>query len=608
MKMDGIHIKKKDSEASQEQQELENKTKVYYSTQQNPSDNVSYGGWLLAENVTDWNKIKSYMIVLDSSYEFLPQTTIEFEYEISIPSDVDYNKVSYSKHKVYYTLDYQNKQIDSSKLGLMIAKKYDLVIEKYQGGTNKALKGITFLIEEEEQHTSKIKVTDENGKLIFSDLSINKYYKLKEQKTTDEYVLNSQEIRFCIKNEKGTENLSIEYVDENKNPIDPFSFIRSSKVDDTTDPVVTFQIDNKEKAKVEITTVDAKDNSTPINNTKYILFNKEDIQRLEEQGINPNDINIGDSKIGKIYTADKNGQINISGIYLDEEYVLKEIKAVGYYIPELVKFKITKNDGTYLLEHTENGLILDKIITVTNEIPTLSLKFKNHKIPTYSLQLTKYAKNEKITGEDGIEKDKVLKGAQYRIYGEGKTNDGRLYVTNEDGIITIEGLYEYVDGQYITGEYTLEEIFAPEGYAINTTEITFKAYRENGELKVVVLQGSDIIKNYETINQDIINPKEDFSIVNIEVEDDATFSLHKRDTDTGKPIEGAKFKITNLEGETAYDKNGNILDNLVSDKNGNIILNLREGFYKAKEIEAPEGYILPEEEIEFRSFRFSICS
>ena len=73
-----------------------------------------------------------------------------------------------------------------------------------------------------------------------------------------------------------------------------------------------------------------------------------------------------------------------------------------------------------------------------------------------------------------------------------------MYTTDENGVLTIDGLYEYVEGRYITGEYRLVEIYAPEGYSLNSTELKFKAYRENGTLKIEIIEGQDVIRVIET--------------------------------------------------------------------------------------------------------------
>lgn len=571
--------------------ELKDKVNIYYSTKENPGTELTGdNGWTLAENITDWSKIKNYMIVLDNSYVFSPQKTIEFEYEINIPKGVDYNKVSYSEHAIYFALETEEglyyTQTGCAKLGFMIAKQYNLEIEKYQEDTQKKLEGITFTINEEGQDTSTIKVTNENGKITIPGLFAEKYYILKEQKTTDDYVLNNQEIRFYTYttiNEDETESLHIAYVNEDGSYTkleDKFDFVKKTSIQapsDNKDYTVKIEIEDEVKAKIAITKIDSATNLA-LKNIKYKLFSKEDLKLIENLGRNINDSDIDKyiENIGKIYTTDKDGQINISGIYLDEEYALREIKATGYYLPQsAIKFKIRNNNGEFVLDYTDNGSTLSKEIIKNNEIPTINLKFKNDKIPTYALQLTKYAKNEKVKDENGIENDKVLENAQYKIYGEGIPEEGKIYTTNENGILTIDGLYEYVEGKYITGEYTLVEIYAPEGYSINTTALKFKAYRdEYGKLQIKILEGADVIRNIDALKTDeitgeeeiiqsadlnIINPESEYPIISIGVEDNQIFSLYKKDKDTNKPIAGAKFIITDLDGNYVTGADGNIV-------------------------------------------------
>lgn len=570
--------------------ELKDKVTIYYSTNENPGNELTQeNGWTLEENITDWSQIKTYMIVLDNSYVFSPQKTIDFEYEISIPKGVDYNKVTYSEHAVYFALETDEglyyTQVGCSRLGFMIAKQYNLEIEKYQEDTQKRLEGVTFTLKEEGTDTSSIKVTDSSGKITISGLFAERYYILKEQKTTEDYVLNDKEVRFytyTIINQDGSESLHIAYVNEDGSYTelsDKFDFIKSTNIQspsDNKDYTIKIEIEDEVKAKIEITKVDSKINS-PLKNVKYKLFTKEDIKKIKELGkdIDDSDIDKYIENIGRIYTTDKEGKINISGIYLNEEYVLKEMKATNYYIPQSsIKFTIKNDNGNFVLDYIDNGSTLDKNIVKNNEIPTINLRLKNDKIPTYGLQLTKYAQNEKTIDENGLEKDKVLENAQYKIYGEGLPIDGKIYTTNENGVLTIDGLYEYVEDKYITGEYTLVEIYAPEGYSVNTTTLKFRAYRdEYGKLQLTILEGANVIRNIDIHSEDetgeeVVNQKQDLSIINQEteypiiaigVEDKQIFNLFKKDKDTNKPVAGAKFVITDLEGNYVTGTDGKIV-------------------------------------------------
>ena len=537
---------------------IKDKVKIYYSTTERPSKDLddSANGWKLAGDVEDWNKIKTYLIVLDNSYKLSSGAKIEFEYEINLPEGVDYNKVAYSEHAVYFALNTDEglyyTSTGSAKLGFMIAKQYDLEIVKYQKDTEKTLQGITFAITEDGAEVSTIKSTDENGKFLVKGLYAERYYTIKEIKTTDDYVLNSEEIKFYTYtqiNEDGTESLYLTYPgkeNESTSLNEVYKTVRNDNVilpTDGNDYRIQIKIDNEVKAKLKINKTDLSGNI--LKNVKFTLT--------------------GEGKDGEILTTDKNGDVNTSGIFLDKEYTLEEIKATGYYIPQTkIKFTISNNNGKFELNYTDNGSTKTKQITTNDEIPTIELNLQNEKIPIYSLQLTKYAKGEK----DANGNDKKLAKAQYLIKGEGIKDEGKIYTTDDDGVLTINDLYEYVNGKYITGEYILKEIYAPEGYSLDSTELKFKSYRENGTLKIKILEGDSVIRMITVggVDKTDLNIKDattSNAIIEIGVEDGQIFSIYKYYQDgtssVKKPIPGTRFKITDLNGNYVTGSDGKIV-------------------------------------------------
>ena len=537
---------------------IKDKVTIYYSTTERPSKDVDdpANDWKVADDIEDWTKVKTYLIVLDNSYKLASGDKIEFEYEINLPEGVDYNKVAYSEHAIYFALHTDEglyyTSTGSAKLGFMIAKQYDLEIVKYQKDTEKTLQGITFAITEDGEESSTIKTTDANGKLLVTGLYVERYYTIKEIKATDDYVLNPEEIRFYTYtkiNEDGTESLYLTYPDKENESTHLNIIYKTVRDDNVTPPTngndyrIQVKIDNEVKAKLKINKTDLAGNV--LKNVKFTLT--------------------GEGKDEEILTTDKNGDINTSGLFLDKEYTLEEIKATGYYIPQTkIKFTITNNKGNFELNYTDNGTTKTKQITVDDEIPTIELNLQNEKIPTYSLQLTKYAKNEK----DSSGNDKKLEKAQYLIKGEGIKDEGKIYTTDDNGVLTINDLYEYVNGKYITGEYILKEIYAPEGYSIDSTELKFKAYRENGTLKIQILEGEDVIRKItvdgaETTDLNITNASSTTPIIEIGVEDGQIFSIYKYYQDgtssAKKPIPGTRFKITDLNGNYVTGSDGKIV-------------------------------------------------
>lgn len=592
----------------------------YYSTQERPTndENSKANGWTLAENVQDWSQIKTYLIVLDDSYTLSLGQTIEFSYNVTIPKDVVADTYSYAENAVYYSVqaasggEYSTSSVGSEKLGFkIIPKQFDLEITKYQKDKDKKLQGIGFTLTEEGQSTSKYEYTDANGVVTFTGLLEGKNYILRETRTTDDYALSTEEIKFYTYAEVGSDGIENLYIVPERGSSakleETYETVKTTNVitadeDSGEDYKVQLEIENEVKAKISINVTD-KANNNPMQNVKFTLT--------------------GGDFNNKILTTGVNGNISLSGLYLDQEYTLTGVSSTGYYVlQQPIKFTLTNNNGTIEVTNFSdgNGTISAPTIEINNEIPTVKFEMQIEKIPTYNLQITKYAKGEKEESSTGEEKDKVLQGAQYKITGEGIDEAGRIYTTDENGIITISDLYEFVNGKYITGEYSITEIYAPEGYAVDSTTLKFKAYRENGTLKIDILEGEDVIRATEDETQDlnITDASGTSPIIKIGVEDNQIFKIFKYTTDGETqekiPLPGTKFVITDLNGEYVTDADGKTVGEwdetlqknvVTTDENGQITANLREGLYKAVEVYVDEKYELSENE-EDRTYYFGI--
>ncbi len=209
--------------------------------------------------------------------------------------------------------------------------------------------------------------------------------------------------------------------------------------------------------------------------------------------------------------TDKEGKIKVEGL---EEgwYTITEIAPPkGYLIS-------TESKDVYL----EGGKCVE-------------VKFDNRLRP--SLQIMK------IDAETG----EPLAGAKFKVQ---KSEDKTVseYVTDETGTVVIHDLDEAV--------YTVEEIEAPDGYAIDPDSHKDIAL-EWGKTKTLVF--SDTRK--------------------------PALEIIKVDAKTEEPLANAKFKITKTEDDTVSE--------YMTDENGKItIQDLPEGIYTVEEITAPDGYIL----------------
>lgn len=528
--------------------EVEPYTKIYYSKNETPTNNkdLPENGWILADDTKnwtqdDWNEVKTYLIVIDKEYVLKKGDKVDFKYQISIPDGIPFNLTTYSQHNVDFALAAEEGLVytgtGSSKLGFMVAKQYDLEIVKYQENSNKKIPGVVFSVREKGQNSSTVRFTDENGVILVTELLAGKHYILKEERISDQYVLNNEEIEFYTYTDEN-ENLYIAYLNSdgtNSKLEDVYSSVRSTEVlGQELNKDYKIRINVEDEAKLNLL-IQKKDNITkePLKDIRFVINGK--------------------GKNRQIIKTDENGKVFVSGIELDEEYTITEIKAPGYNLPsEEIVFSVTrtKNTGNAVYNFTkyvDNGTTTNHLVGFDeNENLVVELDLENQKFPTYDLKLIKYS----TTGE-------ILPGAQYKIYGEGINASGQTYTTDENGIIVINGLYECSDESDTSKTYTIYETYAPEGYSINNTRLTFKAYRDGaGNLIFTPIEGNSVIRdNKENGSKDIQIIEN--NIVQIGVEDEVIFGLHKVDEDTGEKLSGAKFIIKDLEGNDVLDSEGN---------------------------------------------------
>ena len=568
-------------------EDLKDKVVVYYSENENPTTDLSdtSNGWT---TTPDFTKVKSYLIDLQDYVLGVRENEV-FTYQIKIPETVSYNDVAYSAHAVYFCLDTEQgkfrTQTETTKLGFRIERKYHLNMQKVKENTEVPVQGATFSVTEEGENETKIGTTNNSGTFTIENLYVDKVYTLKEIRTPGSYEANDAEVKFKVVVDEDN-NLKLEFISGEEN-LKNYGITQA-----TTDTrgVINFKVENTPKYKIILTKKDQTD-SSPLAGIKF---------KLEGEGLGT----------GIVATTGTDGTLTLTGLLQNTEYTLTETEADGYYVNETpVKFKVVNNGGNLSFVVTSGSFTSNSQVVTGTGISgleaqdTVTAELTNEKIPTYEISVKKFAKDEEQT----------LKGAQYRITGEGIDEDGETYTTDESGILTIPGLYEYVEGKNITGVYTLEEITPPEGYALDSKQLQFRVQRnEEGNLELSVL-GENFLRNSSV----------DGNTVNLELEDEPLFKIIKLDATTNLPVKNAKFIIKEIDEEYtelgfAEDINGNVIGTLTpvegmegelpvvsTDENGEISYGLRTGLYKAIEVEAPLGYELPENP-EDRTYYFGI--
>ena len=554
-------------------QELQEKTVVYYSTNENPGKDITdpANGWTLLKNVEDFSKIRSYLIDM-KEYVLEIGKQYNFKYVVGIPEGVEYNKVSYSNHAVFYELDTDGGMLavstEPNKIGIRIARKFDLEVIKNKSGMEKVVSGATYKLiqidENREEITSKICTTDENGKMIFKDLYINAKYIFKEVRESSNYSLNDDIVEF-----ETSENANGELV---------INVISQDKF--KTEPIVTKDAKGRDVVK---TTVEDE--------PKYsIEITKTDIATGEKLG----NVQFEIAETGSIYRTDSNGKVTIEKLEQNVTYTLKEIKAEGYYLLEDIQFKLIKDaQGKFKIESQNLNFVNATIEnTEENDLIKISLGISNEKIPTYKLQILKVEEN---ADEQEIDKLKPLQGAIFKLKYKDLEKEKNI-VTDENGNIDISDLYQYVDGKYITGKYTLQELQSPEGYANNGEEINFRVTKNTENNLEIEIENKDSLK---TVKNTIV----DGNTVKLIIQNKPLFKIIKTDSDTGNPIANVKFVIYECNEnyspvDFAKDSNGNYVGQkdekdryiITTDEKGEITIPLREAKYKIEEVDPSEEY------------------
>lgn len=464
---------------------------------------------------------------------------------------------------------------EPNKVGIKIIKKYTLEIDKYKINSSLKIQGVTYLLkyqdtnqEGENLEKTKILTTDNNGKIILDNLYVEKQYELKEISVPDNCNLNPEKITFKVNSDK------------------------SVNINGT---VKNYSLDSSNKLKLELE-----------NEIKYKLnLVKQDEQENYIKGVKFVIKGIGFSESGKVFTTSNSGNISINALQIGETYTLEEKCASGYYLDinknNTINFKIDRNAQTNKLEITTwtvgDGIKqvgTQEIVENDNSIEAvLNIVLENEKIPTYNLKILKVNK-----------KEEPLMDAQFTLTSK-DTGKKLILTTNNAGEVLFSDLYEFIDGKCITGEYSLKEVYAPNGYSVNDTELVFKATRdENGKIQITTIQGDSLVKvDNNTKNKEVTS---DTSTLTLKILNTPIFNLTKIG-DNNNLLPNAKFAISDIGGNDVFDIEGNKVGKeetidgvtynvITTNEDGKISINLPAGKYKLIEVEAPQGYELPKKE------------
>ena len=478
--------------------------------------------------------------------------------------------VATEENAIFYAESYNSKLQDYTVTGEKISiSKADInfntkvntagiKIKKVDEETNKGISNTTFQLCKEDGTIISTATTNSNGEIIFNNLYQDEYI-IKEIKSNDNYELKKETIKISAKYNKIIEQI----------------------------------VTNKHKTgDVKIYKVDKDNRKITIKGVEFELYNKElnkvlGVYKTNEKGeIHITELRTGEYKLHEIKTDkwyELGKDVNIvvkwnetSNITIENEHKKGQIKVI----------KVDKNNNKIKLEgvtfkiYDEENNEVETLITnkngeaVTKKLP-IGKKYTIKEISTNSMyeltketQVIELEKSEikTITIENEHKKGQIkvvkvdkdnneikLEGVTFKIYDE-ENNEVETLITNKNGEAVTKKLP-------IGKKYTIKEIS------------TNSMYELTKETQVIELEKSEI----KTITIENEHKKGQIKVIKVD-KDNKEIKL-----------KGVKFEI--------LDKEGKIVDRLITDTNGEAIskkLKIND-IYAIKETETQKNYILSEQ-------------
>ncbi len=601
---------------------LKGKVTVYYSENKTPTKDIndSNNGWV--ENPSDYSNIKTYLIVLDDNIIMNTKDEYSFEYPIEMPNTTEnLLKVTYFTHGVYFNYITDSgtypSEVSGAKLGVRMARKYNVKINTYKKYSNQLIKDGRYLLSDSDGNTKSISINSD-GEAIIEDLYVDKEYKLIQYSISNSYILDREEKTFKVQNDNDKLNLiksgtykNINYDDKN---------------------VLNIDLENDIMYTLDLHNVDSISDEG-IKNSIFKITGKN-----HESGTN--------------IVTDSNGHAYLRNMIIDEVYEVEQINATNYAVADKFNIKLVRDEETRqikiaveripTIEKSQN-CDTDFSFAISGTQYSLStVKQANTKLATVkcnlSIDLTNFSDVYNLSGNVGMY-DYMFSGSSSNVklsllkdvenvqatpFTTLTTTTNNTWSNATKAFNTTQA-YEkngnyYQQTSFVGGSKYNLYISYTRGSASSST-LYYNPYMWINSLQLASTKGKiEFVYTDETEN---VNPKDNYNvyqkIYNYNVDDTSnpilevkilnkfidkfTFEINKIDGEDEKALSGAQFKITGPGLPTAgkyvtTDKNGKAKVDLYLSYTGNtsLIAGLnsskypKTNVYKVEELVAPKGY------------------
>lgn len=438
--------------------------------------------------------------------------------------------------------------------------KHEIVLTKTDKENNKTLKDAVYGLYLDGNIVKK-GTTDENGKIVFSDLKTGNYI-IKEITPPVNYYLSDEEISVNMGNQTSSQTFTVEAKDV---PIK--HKVQVNKVDAVSREPVAGAVFAIYQNDTEIARATSNDKGIALfENLRPGNYTIKEVEVPPNYHLNKEVINveITDATKAKTYVFEfENEQIQHKII------VTKTDRETGEPLSDTV-FGVYQNDKLIRKGKTnENGEVtftamlkgeyeIKELIPPINHL--LDSKPQTLRIVNQSASQkfkvrfdNGYIPNNIIVVKKDSETKELISGAEFALYQDGK--EIARATSNEQGEAKFENLRN--------GKYTVKEINPPINYFLNEQEI-----------EVNIKDSTES----QTLTYDFENTPVKHKII-----------VNKEDSENSNKLEGAKFGL--------YQGDDKVAEGVTNEQGQVVFENLRKGEYTIKELEAPTGFRLNEESI-----------